>query len=44
MSNEFLDYVEDILDGMEKAEILIANISFDDFESDFRSTMLLCEH
>jgi uncharacterized protein with HEPN domain len=37
MSNEFLDYVEDILDAMEKAEILIANISFEEFETDFRT-------
>ena len=37
MSNEFLDYVEDILDAMDKAEILIAEISFDEFESDFRT-------
>ena len=36
MSNEFLDYVEDILDAMEKAEILLENVSYDQFEADFR--------
>ena len=36
MSNEFLDYVEDILDAMEKAEILLDNVSYDQFEADFR--------
>ncbi len=36
MSNEFLDYVEDILDGMEKAELLISDVNFEDFEADFR--------
>ena len=29
MSNEFLDYVEDILDAMEKAEILLADVTMD---------------
>jgi len=36
MSNEFLDYVEDILDAMEKSEILIENVTYDQFEADFR--------
>ena len=36
MSNEFLDYVEDILDAMDKAEILLGNITYSQFESDFR--------
>jgi uncharacterized protein with HEPN domain len=36
MSNEFLDYVEDIADAMEKAEILLAGVTYDQFESDFR--------
>ena len=36
MSTEFLDYVEDILDAMEKAEILIENVTYDQFEADFR--------
>ena len=35
MSTEFLDYVEDILDAMEKAEILIENITYDQFAADF---------
>jgi len=37
MSNEFLDYIEDILDAMEKAEILLDGVSFNQFESDFRT-------
>jgi uncharacterized protein with HEPN domain len=36
MSNEFLDYVEDIEDAMEKAEILLRGVTYDQFESDFR--------
>jgi hypothetical protein len=36
MSTEFLDYVEDILDTMEKAEILTENVTYDQFEADFR--------
>jgi uncharacterized protein with HEPN domain len=36
MSNEFLDYVEDIADAMEKAEILLKGVTYDQFESDFR--------
>jgi uncharacterized protein with HEPN domain len=36
MSNEFLDYVEDILDAMEKAEALIENVTYDQFAADFR--------
>jgi uncharacterized protein with HEPN domain len=36
MSTEFLDYVEDILDAIEKAEILIENVTFDQFAADFR--------
>jgi uncharacterized protein with HEPN domain len=36
MSNEFLDYVEDILDAMDKAEILLQDVTFDQFEADFR--------
>jgi uncharacterized protein with HEPN domain len=36
MSDEFLDFVEDILDAMNKAEILIEGITFEQFESDFR--------
>lgn len=36
MSHEFLDYVEDILDAMKKAEILLEGVTYDQFESDFR--------
>jgi uncharacterized protein with HEPN domain len=36
MSNEFLDYIEDILDSMDKAEILLENVNFEQFETDFR--------
>jgi uncharacterized protein with HEPN domain len=36
MSNEFLDFVEDILDAMEKAEILLRDVTFNQFQSDFR--------
>lgn len=36
MNVEFLDYLEDIVDAMEKAEILIEDVSYEEFESDFR--------
>lgn len=36
MSDEFLDYVEDILDAMDKAEILLEGVTYDQFETDFR--------
>ncbi len=36
MSDEFLDYVEDILDAMNKAESLIEGVSYSQFQSDFR--------
>jgi uncharacterized protein with HEPN domain len=36
MSNEFMDYLEDILEAMEKAEIIIKDIKYKEFESDFR--------
>lgn len=36
MSDTFLDYLEDILDAMEKAEALIQGISYTDFEADYR--------
>jgi uncharacterized protein with HEPN domain len=36
MSHEFLDYVEDILDAMDKAEILLEGVTYDRFEADFR--------
>ncbi len=36
MSREFLDFVEDILDAMDKAEILLDGVTFEDLVSDFR--------
>jgi uncharacterized protein with HEPN domain len=36
MNNEFLDYIEDILDAMGKAEILLEGVDYEQFESDFR--------
>jgi uncharacterized protein with HEPN domain len=36
MSLEFLDYVEDILDAMEKAETLLEDVTYERFEDDFR--------
>ena len=37
MSREFLDFIEDILDAMNKAEMLIEGIGYSQFESDFRT-------
>ncbi len=36
MNDEFLDFVEDIIDAMNKSEILIENVTFKQFESEFR--------
>jgi uncharacterized protein with HEPN domain len=36
MSHEFLDFVEDILDGMIKAEELLEGVSYTQFENDYR--------
>ncbi len=36
MNNEFLDHIENILDGMEKAEVLLEGVTYEEFESDFR--------
>jgi uncharacterized protein with HEPN domain len=36
MKTEFLDYIEDILDAMDKAEILLKDVPFEEFERDFR--------
>lgn len=36
MSREYLDFIEDILDGMNKAELLLEGISYSQFEIDFR--------
>ncbi len=35
MSNEFLDYVEDIIDAMDKAEIATAKVTYKQFVDDF---------
>jgi uncharacterized protein with HEPN domain len=37
MSHEFLDFVEDILDAMDKAETLVEGFSYEEFETDFRT-------
>ncbi len=36
MNREFLDFIEDILDAMNKAESLLEDVSFSQFENDFR--------
>jgi len=36
MKTEFVDYVEDILDAMDKAEILLTDVSYKQFAGDFR--------
>jgi uncharacterized protein with HEPN domain len=36
MSDEFLDYVEDMLDAMDKAELLLEGVTYEQFEADFR--------
>ena len=35
MSNEFLDYIEDIIDAMDKAEIAISKATYEQFVDDF---------
>ena len=37
MSHEFLDFVEDILDAMDKAEVLVEGFTYHGFEEDFRT-------
>jgi len=37
VKDESLDYIEDILDAMDKAEILVQGYSFEQFEADFRT-------
>ena len=37
MSDEYLDHIEDILDAMNKAEILLEGVTFEQFEADFRT-------
>jgi uncharacterized protein with HEPN domain len=41
MNDDFLDYIEDIIDAMNKAEILIEDVTFQQFESDFRINFAL---
>ncbi|MBN1135953.1 MAG: DUF86 domain-containing protein [Anaerolineae bacterium] len=36
MRAEFLDYLNDILDAMNKAEILLTDVTYDQFAGDFR--------
>ena len=36
MSREFLDFVEDILDAMNKAELLLEGVRYSQFKDDFR--------
>ena len=35
MSDEFLDYVEDIIEAMDKAEIALTGVNFERFSDDF---------
>jgi len=37
MSREVLDFVEDILDAMDKAEVLVEGFTYHAFEEDFRT-------
>jgi uncharacterized protein with HEPN domain len=37
VKDESLDHIEDILDAMDKAEILVQGYSFEQFEADFRT-------
>lgn len=41
MSREFLDFVEDILDAMDKAEILVEGFTYEEFEADFRTNFVV---
>jgi uncharacterized protein with HEPN domain len=36
MTAEFLDYIDDILDAMDKTEILLTDVTYDQFAGDFR--------
>lgn len=36
MKRDYLVYVEDILDAMQKAELLLEDVPYEQFESDFR--------
>ena len=37
MNREYLDFVEDILDAMNKAELLLEGMTYSEFENDFRT-------
>lgn len=36
MSLEYLDFIEDILDAMDKAETMISDVDFETFEKDYQ--------
>lgn len=36
MSHEFLDYIEDIIDAMDKAELLLNDVTYEELVADFR--------
>jgi uncharacterized protein with HEPN domain len=36
MTYEYIDFIEDILDAMDKAEIILEGVSYKQFEEDFR--------
>jgi len=36
MSLEFLDFIEDILDAMEKAQAMLSGVEFETFEDDYQ--------
>lgn len=36
MSYEFLDYLEDILDAMQKAQAMLEDVTFEEFETDYQ--------
>ncbi len=37
MSREYLDFIEDILDAMNKSELLVEGFNYSQFEADFRT-------
>jgi uncharacterized protein with HEPN domain len=41
MSREYLDFVEDIPDAMDKAEIPVEGFAYSEFEADFRTNFAL---
>jgi uncharacterized protein with HEPN domain len=36
MNREFLDFLEDMLDAIDKIELLVAGVTYDNFAADFR--------